>query len=100
MGPSGKLDDYVNHSCDPNSGLVINNINVILIAIRNIKKLEEITWDYSTTIDEDEWEMDCNCRSNICRGRIGDFKYLPEDIQRRYIKLGIVPNYILESLKK
>lgn len=99
MGPSGGLDDFFNHSCNPNSGLKIENNKFTLIAIRNIKKGEEIMWDYSTTMDEDNWEMNCRCKSKNCRKRIRDFKYLPKEIQQKYIRLGIVPNYILEDLK-
>lgn len=46
LGPSNDFDDFVNfvnHSCNPNSGLKIKNKDVILIAIKNIKKGEEIT---------------------------------------------------------
>ncbi len=63
LGPSGDFDDFFNHSCDPNSGLKFESERVILIAIKDIKKGEEITWDYSTTMDEDEWKMDCLCGS-------------------------------------
>ena len=103
MGPSGGIDDYVNHSCDPNSGLIIKGKKVFLIAIRNIKKGEEIVWDYSTTMYEaefpDKWEMDCDCGSPKCRKRIVDFKDLPERLQQKYIKAGVVPGYIIKTLK-
>ncbi len=82
MGPSGKLDDYINHSCNPNSGLIIKNEKVNLIAIKNIKNGKEITYDYSTTINEDNWKMRCNCGSKICRKIIKDFKYLPKNIKK------------------
>lgn len=100
FGPSGDFDDFLNHSCNPNSGIKIKGKRVILIAIKDIKKGEEIMWDYSTTMDEDEWEMGCMCKSKNCRGRIRDFKYLPREIQQKYIKLGIVPKYILNNLKR
>lgn len=99
MGPSNELDDFINHSCNPNSGLKFKGKKVFLIAIKNIKKSEEITWDYSTTIDEDNWEMDCLCGNKNCRKRIRDFKYLPREIQQKYIRLGITPKYISERLK-
>lgn len=97
MGPSGKADDLVNHSCDPNSGIKIEGRNVNLFAIRSIKKGEELSWDYSTTIDEDDWQLDCNCGSPKCRKKVGDFKYLPEDTKKKYIELGIVPDYIVKN---
>ena len=100
MGPSGDFDDFFNHSCNPNSGIKIMGKRVILIAVKDIKKSEEITWDYSTTMDEDDWEMNCMCQSKNCRKIIRDFKYLPKEIQQKYISLGIVPKYILENLRQ
>ena len=100
FGPSGDFDDFFNHSCNPNSGIKIIGTGVMLIAIKDIKKGEEITWDYSTTMDEDEWELDCRCKNKNCRKRIRDFKYLPKEIQQKYIKLEIVPKYIIENLKR
>lgn len=97
MGPSGNIDDFFNHSCSPNSGLKITGKKAVLAAIRDIQKGEEITWDYSTTMDEDDWTMECTCGSQNCRKTIMDFKYLPKNVQQRYIKLGIVPDYILEN---
>ena len=100
MGPSGKLDDFINHSCNPNSGLKIQSKIVNLVAIKSIKKGEEVTWDYSITMDEDDWEMVCKCGSKNCRKRVKDFKYLPKRIQKKYIKLGVVTKYILRGLKE
>jgi len=51
-------------------------------------------------MDEDDWELDCICESKNCRKKISDFKHLPKAIQQKYIKLGIVPKYILENLKR
>jgi len=96
-GPSGDVDYFVNHSCDPNSYVSINDV-LTLVTLRPIQRLEEIVFDYSTTMDEDHWEMDCTCGSSRCRGRVRDFKYLPEEIQQQYIALGIAPAYILEGL--
>lgn len=52
---------YVNHSCDPNTE-VINNCDV---AIRDIKKGEEITSDYSK--DEAVMHFECKCGSKNCK---------------------------------
>lgn len=97
MGPSGGVDDLFNHSCDPNAGLRIKGTTVILITIRTIRPGSEVTWDYSTTMDEDEFELDCNCGAPTCRKRIRDFKHLPKGLRDRYNRLGIVPRYALES---
>ena len=97
MGPSGEADDFFNHSCDPNAGLSFAGKKIFLVAIENIADGDEITWDYSTTMNEDDWEMECKCGSKSCRGRIRDFKYLPEKIQKKYLDLKIVPKYITEN---
>ena len=86
----------VNHSCDPNCGL-LHGRN--LVAIKTIQPGEELSFDYSTTMNEDFWEMECNCKSKNCRGIIKDFKYLPEALQQLYLNLNIVPQFIVEHLK-
>jgi len=58
---------YVNHSCDPNTIVVDNSSDV---AIRDIKKGEEITNDYSGSFIPGE-VMKCNCGSKNCKGIIG-----------------------------
>ena len=94
MGPSGDLDDFINHSCDPNTGLIFTEDGVYLTAIRNIKKGEEITWDYSTTIMDNHWTMRCRCKTEICRKIIGDFSKIDRKTQDKYYKLNIIPKYI------
>ena len=98
FNPFGNTINFLNHSCDPNTGIIIKENEIYLIAIKDIKKGEEITFDYSTTMDEDDWTMVCNCGSENCRGIIKDFKYLPTPIQEKYIKLEIVPDYILKEI--
>jgi SET domain-containing protein len=99
LGPTRTPDNYINHSCNPNAGMKFQNGRVFLYAIKPIKKGAEITFDYSTSMDEDYWEMDCQCGSRNCRRKVRDFKYLPEDTREKYIKLGIVPDFILKNLR-
>jgi len=98
VGPG--VDYFTNHSCEPNAG--VKNTNQI-VAIRNIKKDEEITIDYSTisgipkndsNYRNDEWSMICNCRSKNCRGKIGYVLSLPKKRLKKYIELGIMPDFI------
>jgi SET domain-containing protein len=93
IGESGQADDFVNHSCDANAGMLIEGTDVRLIALRDILPGEQITFDYSTTMDEDDFEFDCLCGSANCRGRIRDFKHLPGEIRAKYLQLGVVPTY-------
>lgn len=94
MGASGGVDDLINHSCSPNAGLRFDKDGVVLHAIRDIEPGEEITWDYSTTLFESGWHMECQCRSADCRGVISDFAELAVDIRNRYRLLGMIPPYL------
>lgn len=82
---------FANHSCEPNAGL---RHTVSLFALCPIQPDEEIRFDYSTTMDEDNWTMVCRCGAPTCRGVIRDFKYLPPDLQAHYLTLDIVQPFI------
>ena len=88
------IDMYVNHSCDPNTGI---KGKVTFVALRNIKKDEEITFDYS--ISEDSlWEMPCNCGAKNCRKIVGGIKTLPEKTYKKY--LPYIPKYFQKVYEK
>ena len=59
---------YINHSCDPNAFFDVDAMN--LIAVKDIKEQEELTFFYPST----EWSMvqpfDCFCKSDTCLHRI------------------------------
>lgn len=86
---------YLNHSCTPNAGFIDE---ISLIALRQINPGEEIRFDYSTTMLERYWELDCFCDSPKCRGRIQDFDLLPLALQQHYLRLGIVQDFILREV--
>jgi len=69
-----------NHSCNPNAG-IINDVQ--LIAMRGIKKNEEITFDYSMII-ADEWVMECRCGTPECRKFIGKYRDLTAELKKKY----------------
>ncbi len=92
-----------NHSCNPNSFIHGKNE---LIALWNIKTGEEITYDYSTTMNDNEekivsagrelWTCKCNCGSENCRGIIDQFKTLTKEIQQFYISNKFMPDFMLK----
>jgi len=84
---------YINHSCEPNCGLK-NGIKIV--AVRDIKKDEEITIDYDTL--EYDWEMKCNCRSSNCRKKIKGYKYLSKKLKEKY--KGFISPYLIRKPKK
>jgi SET domain-containing protein len=58
---------FINHSCDP-SAKVVNGI--VLKAVRDIPKGEEISWNYKETDDVGNWsyEFKCMCGAANCLG--------------------------------
>ena len=92
IGAPGVL---ANHSCQPNAGIINDRI---LIALRPILADEEIRYDYSTTMQEEIWTMPCVCGSERCRGVVGDFNDLPEDLRAEYLRLGLVQGFIVRGL--
>lgn len=75
------LDDFLNHSCNPNSWL---KDEVTLIAMRDIKRDEELTADYGTWISRPDWKMECKCGSEVCRKIITGEDWKLRKLQERY----------------
>jgi uncharacterized protein len=86
---------YANHSCSPNAGIK----GLVLIAIEPIQKGEEITWDYSTTLDWTVCDFVCDCGSKDCRKTITDFVELPKRKQQYYLKKRVVMPFIVEQIR-
>ncbi len=60
--PRSNTARYINHSCDPNTEAEIKNGRILIYAVRNIKKGEEITIDYDTEyFDEFIRPFGCKC---------------------------------------
>lgn len=60
------LDDCINHSCQPNAGFTTGE--AVLHALTDIGAGDEIGWDYSTSIAEHGWSLECCCAAPGCRG--------------------------------
>jgi hypothetical protein len=102
IGPDEYLDTtppgrYTNHSCVPNAGIMNDRV---LIALRPIETGEEIRFDYSTTMSEDHWTMECRCGEPFCRRVILDFHHLPPMAQNRYLELGVVQRFIVDEVER
>jgi SET domain-containing protein len=76
-----KPANYLNHSCRPNMGI---RGRQQMIALRDIKKDEEVTIDYSITEADKFWYMECLCEDSECRKIIKSIQTLPEDVFKRY----------------
>lgn len=91
------FSDYINHSCNPNVGMLDC---LTIMAIKDINENEEIVCDYAFWEADEKWllKRSCNCGSINCRKSISgkDWeKIKPEDdsfdffspfIKRRIIK--------------
>lgn len=87
---------FINHSCTPNAGVRETQ----LISLSHIPQGSEIRFDYSTTMDEDFWTMECRCGSQKCRRSITDFKYLPLSVRRHYIQSGVVGDFAIKAARQ
>lgn len=84
----------MNHSCDPNLG---TKGTVTFVALRDIKKDEELTFDYSTS-EDGLWTIKCKCKSKNCRKIVRGIRYLPLKVYKKY--LPYIPRYFQGIYKK
>ncbi len=87
----------VNHSCDPNCGIRVNETSAHdFVAIKDIGVNEEITFDYAMrNYIIDYFPKKCMCGSKRrCRGRITGWKDLPNEKKKEYE--GVAAPYLLE----
>lgn len=83
---------YLNHSCDPNCGIMGQ---IIFVAMRDIAPGEEITMDYAM-MDNDDYEMACQCDSRSCRGTITGQDWRLPELHNRYA--GYFSTYLDEKI--
>ncbi len=74
-------DDFFNHSCDPNAGI---NGHLMMVAMRGIKKGEEITYDYCMTDADYDYSFRCACGKKNCRGIITTSDWKKLSLQKKY----------------
>lgn len=96
IGPSGDLDDYINHSCNPNCAVRIAGNRAILYSLYVIPKNTELTFDYSTTSTDtpDKWQMNCLCGFHNCRRVISGHQTIDPKTAEIYKQKRMFPLYI------
>lgn len=94
ISSSGGIDDFVNHSCEPNCGIRDTDGRVMLFALVDIPKGSEITFDYATTQTGGFFVFDCQCGAAACRGRVSDFTDVPEERQEFYRQRDALLGYL------
>ena len=60
----------INHSCDPNCEVDGVGLKLWIYSLRNIKKNEELTYDYGFSFDKDYKDFPCRCGTKKCVGYI------------------------------
>ena len=60
----------INHSRDPNCEVFGSGLKVWVYAMKNIKKGEELSYDYGFNYDKDYKNFPCKCGSKKCAGYI------------------------------
>ena len=76
--------DWFDHSCDPNAGLWGQ---IILVAMREIKKGEEVTFDYCTSCSQKGDKrvlFPCECGSPNCRKKVTNHDWKNPALQKKY----------------
>jgi uncharacterized protein len=76
-----ELPDYINHACDPNSGL---DGQITIVAMRTIHPGEEVTIDYAMCDGSPYDEFDCACGSARCRSRVTGNDWRDHVLWKRY----------------
>tara|TARA_B110001454_G_C12344630_1_gene277555 strand:+ start:67 stop:531 length:465 start_codon:yes stop_codon:yes gene_type:complete len=60
----------INHSCNPNCEVEGKGLKLWITAIKDIKKGEELSYDYGFGYDEDYKQFVCKCGAKNCVGYI------------------------------
>lgn len=96
IGPSGDVDDYINHSCEPNCNLHIVGNRAILYSMYDIAEGSEITFDYSTSSTDslEKWQMNCQCGSYKCRKIISGLQHVHADAIEELKKKDMIPLFM------
>jgi SET domain-containing protein len=76
--------DWFNHSCDPNAGI---KGQIMLMAMRDIKRGEEITFDYVMSCSQNGERrilFNCECCLPNCRKEITNLDWKNQELQKKY----------------
>lgn len=68
---------FINHSCDPNCYYFFEDGHIWIESEREIKKGEEVTYNYGFGLEKDFRNHPCKCGSKNCVGYILDEEYWP-----------------------
>lgn len=80
----GTPADELRHACDPNARVVVEVAPPArVVALRDIRRGEEVTIDYCATEDVISEPFECSCGSPRCYGKVRGYRFLdPEQRER------------------
>ncbi len=99
----GDFGAYANHSCAPNTQVITNYdentkiAQVLMLSISEIKKGDEVTFDYATTettVTDNLLNKPCLCKAKNCRKVITGFNELTLKDKMNLIAKDITANYL------
>jgi hypothetical protein len=73
--------DFINHACEPNTGL---DGQIAIVALRRILPGEEVTIDYAMCDGSPYDEFECACGSALCRGKVTGNDWRDPVLWKRY----------------
>jgi uncharacterized protein len=82
---------FFNHSCQPNCEAIEQNGRIWIVALRNIKAGEELTFNYGYSLEEYD-EHPCRCGSENCVGFVLAEEYHEIIRQRTQARSGATPS--------
>lgn len=98
VGPTSTAEiepcDFMNHSCEPTCGV---RGSTAVVARRDIRKDEELTFDYGTT-DTHPFRMTCHCGTATCRGVVSGDDWKDPAFRARHA--GFLSLYIHEMIRQ
>lgn len=80
-GDTPEPGDMLNHSCEPNCGLLGQ---LLVVAMRDIAAGDELTFDYATCDASDYDEFRCLCGEPTCRGIVTGSDWRDPELQKKY----------------
>ena len=89
------VENFINHSCEANAYIDFESLT--LRAVRDIRRGEEITYNYFTTDWDKEDVFDCLCGTSTCFKKISGFRSLDYTDQLKLKEY--LSGYLLKKLE-
>lgn len=87
----GSVGEYLNHCCSPSAGVKGKNR---IVAMRPLKRGEEVAIDYALSETYPLWHMRCRCGSRNCRKVVKPYQDMPAWRMKKFV--AYTSKYILD----